>query len=53
MSAKKQSNLIFEILDNNQNGYIELNEFILAACDTKKLLTNENLEILFKFMDKD
>ncbi|CAD8151314.1 unnamed protein product [Paramecium pentaurelia] len=56
LTSEKQRTLtdkIFQILDSNQNGYIEFHEFLLASCDTDKLVNKENLEILFKFMDKN
>ncbi|CAK62492.1 unnamed protein product (macronuclear) [Paramecium tetraurelia] len=50
---KSLTNKIFQILDSNQNGYIEFNEFLLASCNTDKLVNQENLELLFKFIDKN
>ncbi|CAD8069415.1 unnamed protein product [Paramecium sonneborni] len=44
---------IFQILDSNQNGFIEFNEFLLACCNTEKLANQENLQLLFKFIDKN
>ncbi|CAD8062115.1 unnamed protein product [Paramecium sonneborni] len=56
LASEKQkpfADKIFKILDSNQNGYIEFNEFLLACCNTEKLANQENLELFFKFIDKN
>ena len=44
---------IFLLLDGDNNGFIEFEEFLRACIDKKKILNNETLEYAFKFLDKD
>ena len=44
---------LFLILDLNNQGYIEFEEFLRACIDKKYLLTKRNLKYAFKFIDKD
>lgn len=37
--AKKEVEEVFKKLDLNENSYLEFNEFLIAACDKKKLLS--------------
>ena len=49
---EKVDNLIF-MLDGDNNGYIEYEEFLRACIDKKEILTDEYLKYAFKFLDKD
>ena len=44
---------IFLMLDGDNNGYIEFEEFSRACLDKKQVLTTKNLEYAFKFIDKE
>ena len=44
---------IFELLDSENRGYIEYEEFLRAALDRKLILTEENLKFAFNFFDKN
>ena len=44
---------VFLLLDGDNNGYIEFEEFLRACIDKKKILNNETLEYAFRFLDKD
>ena len=44
---------IFLMLDGDNNGYIEYEEFLRACIDKNNVLNNENLKYAFKFLDKD
>jgi calcium-dependent protein kinase len=44
---------IFKTIDGDNNGYIEYEEFVRAAIDKEKLLTDEVLKFAFNFFDKD
>ena len=41
------------MLDGDNNGYIEFEEFSRACLDKKQVLTKNNLEYAFKFIDKE
>ena len=43
---------LFVLLDGDNNGYIEFEEFLRACIDKNKILTKENLWYAFKFLDK-
>ena len=43
---------LLKALDPNDDGQIEYNNFIAAAYDKKKLLSDENLYRAFKMLDK-
>ena len=49
----RKVNEIFSMLDNDNNGYIEFEEFLRACIDKKELLTDDYLKFAFKFLDKD
>ena len=51
--AEQEVNIIFDNVDNDNNGYIEYEEFIRASIDKSKLLTDQILNYAFKFFDKD
>ena len=44
---------IFNLLDSENQGYIEYDQFLRAALDKKKLLTDENLKYAFNYFDKE
>ena len=43
---------LFLLLDGDNNGYIEYEEFMRACIDKKQILTKENIWYAFKFLDK-
>ena len=43
---------LFLLLDGDNNGYIEFEEFLRACIDKDKILTKENMWYAFKFLDK-
>jgi calcium-dependent protein kinase len=49
----KNFDTIFELLDSENRGYIEYEEFLRAALDRKLILTEENLKFAFNFFDKN
>ena len=44
---------IFNLLDGENKGYIEYEQFLRAALDKQKLLTDEKLKYAFQFFDKN
>ena len=42
---------LFLVLDGDNNGYIEFEEFLRACVDKKKVLTKDNIWHAFKFLD--
>ena len=46
-------NTIFDKLDTDKEGGIDFDEFLIGACDKSKLLTHENLEMVFKILDSN
>ena len=46
-------NNLMKFLDNDNNGFIEYEEFIRASFDRKKLLSENNLKIAFDMLDVD
>jgi len=40
-------------IDNDNNGYIEIDEFIRATINKEKLLTEKNLKMAFDFFDRN
>jgi len=44
---------IVDSLDKNLNGMIDYTEFITAAADKTKMLSEKNLKFVFNTMDKD
>lgn len=51
--AKNEAGRVMKIIDSDKNGYIEYEEFLRGGIDKKKILTNENLMIVFRVFDKD
>ena len=43
--------MIFQYLDSNDNDAIDYSEFIAAAIDRKKALSDEKIEMCFKMFD--
>ena len=44
---------LFALLDGDNNGYIEFEEFLRACVDKKTILTSTYLKYAFKFIDKE
>ena len=44
---------LFALLDGDNNGYIEFEEFLRACVDKKTILTSTYLKYAFKFLDKE
>ena len=42
---------LFSLLDGDNNGFIEYEEFLRACVDKKEILTENNLKYAFKFLD--
>jgi len=51
--ALAEVNRMMEIIDVDGNGYIEYEEFLRATMNRNKLLTDDNLRIVFNKFDKD
>ena len=49
----KKVDHLFLLLDSDNNGYIEYEEFLRACIDKKEVLTEEYLKYAFKFLDKE
>ena len=49
---EKVDNLIY-LLDNDNNGFIEYEEFLRACINKKEILNDEYLKYAFKFLDKE
>lgn len=52
-NVNNEIDLIFSNVDNDNNGYIDYEEYIRASISKDKLLDNKNLKYVFKFFDKD
>ena len=50
---KEDVDKIFELVDLNQNKYIDFSEFVMSGLNEKQILTNEKLAAAFKMFDKD
>ena len=51
--AENEANEIFKKLDENNNGYIECEEFVRAGIDKKLLKNKKVLRFTFDFLDKN
>ena len=51
--AQLEVERIMGLIDNDQNGFIEYEEFLRAGMNKEKILTEENLLAAFKVFDKD
>ena len=52
-NAENEANEIFKKLDENNNGYIECEEFVRAGIDKKILKNKKVLRFTFDFLDKN
>lgn len=52
-SSRKFTNEIFGLIDEDNNGYIECEEFVRSCMNREKFLTEEVIEFSFYFFDKD
>jgi calcium-dependent protein kinase len=53
VEAAKEVERIMTDIDLDKNGYIDYNEFVMAATNRQKVLNKEKLEATFKMFDKD
>ena len=44
-------NTVIKVIDTNQDGKIDFNEFVTAAYDRLKMINDENLKNAFKILD--
>ena len=44
---------LFSLVDDDNSGFIEFEEFLRACIDKKELLTDDYLKFAFKFLDRD
>ena len=51
--ARKKSKLIFTNIDNDNNGYIEIEEFIRACINPRLFRSNNYLKFAFDYFDTD
>ena len=51
--VNKYINDIFLLLDGDNNGYIEYEEFLRACLNKREILTDKNLQYAFDFLDKE
>ena len=51
--VKEKVDLLFLLLDGDNNGFIEYEEFLRACIDKKEIFTDEYLKYAFKFLDKE
>ena len=50
---QKEAEIIFNNIDTDHNGYIEYEEFIWAAVDQDYFLSNNYLQFVFNYFDRD
>jgi calcium-dependent protein kinase len=51
--AVSEVNRIMDLIDVDGNGFIEYEEFLRASLNKEKILTQDNLKIVFNMFDKD
>ena len=51
--VEKKVDELFSLLDGDNNGFIEYEEFLRACVDLKEILTENNLKYAFKFLDNN
>ena len=49
----KKVDSLFKLLDSDNNGFIEYEEFLRACVDKNEILTESNLKYAFKFLDQN
>jgi calcium-dependent protein kinase len=52
-AAGEEVERIMNLVDTDQNGWIDYSEFVMATLDKKNLLSDERLEAAFRIFDKD
>lgn len=52
-TAEAEVERIMNLVDTDQNGWIDYSEFVMATLNKKSLLSDERLETAFKMFDKD
>ena len=52
-NLEKEVDRVMNIIDVDGNGFIEYEEFLRASLDIKKILTEENIKIVFQLFDPD
>ena len=52
LEVVKKVDSLFSILDGDNNGFIEYEEFLRACVDKNEILTESNLKYAFKFLDQ-
>ena len=53
VEVRRKVGTLFLLLDADNNGFIEFEEFLRACIDKKEILTEEYLKYAFKFLDKN
>ncbi len=51
--AKEEVNRIMKMIDGDNNGFIEYEEFMQATLSKDKMINDENLQTVFNLFDKD
>ena len=51
--VEKNVDKLFILLDGDNNGYIDFEEFMRACVDKNEIFTDNNLKYAFKFLDAD
>ena len=52
-ATDEMTELIFNKVDNDGNGFIDYSEWVIGTIDKKDLLTEDKLRIAFNLFDKD
>ena len=53
VEVRKKVDHLFILLDGDNNGFIEYEEFLRACIDKKEILNDEYLKYAFKFLDRE